>query len=205
MLSLVKLFQMPWFDRCLINFNSNFELTSQQQLIYNCSINLLTEEEQNILVKLEQLSPIFSDLAESRENLDLISIGNRGFTDCYINMFTEADYNTPVISEKSIKPFVTGQLWAIFGNSVLPKHLEDLGFDLFQDYITTNSGIETMHGMDKLRYDLDYTLLQITNLLPNIESVWNDTYLRRQENFRLVHSTEFLQMLRSNLNLFFKG
>jgi hypothetical protein len=215
LIALVRLFKQGWFNKCLINFTLEDAMNYQQKIIYDASLKLLTDEELTILDQIVKTGPYVADPSEiikveSRDyctEIDLLSIDNIGFTDCYINMLTESDYDIQFITEKSIKPFLTGQLWAVFGNQDLSNHLKELGLDIMEDYLTPNFKFDdpNLHALDRLRKDVEQTISQISNLLPNIEEVWDATYCRRKYNYELVRSPKFLEMLRRPIVSYLKG
>lgn len=199
LISLLKLYNQNWFDKCLINLVTPDMVADYQNDIFNASCQLLNSSETKLLAELIKLAPIIADTTETYHDVNLNSVNNSGYTDCYICMFTEADYPSSFITEKSIKPFLSGQLTAVIGNSTLPKHLKKLGFEIFEEYI--DIGLDTPDqpdGLDTLRNKLDILLNQLSNLLPIIDDIWNVTYLRRKHNYELVKDPNFLLQLKSN-------
>lgn len=200
LISLLKLYQRDWFNNCLLNFQTIESMSEHQQLMLDNAIGFLTEYEKEVLQRLCDELPF---VADESDNLDrLQSISNRGFSECCINMFTEADYDMPFLTEKSIKPFLSGQFTAVLGNGQLYAHLRELGFDLFSEYInidiTPRKPINCMY--DTLRYRLETLLNQITKLIPMIDKVWDTTYNRRKHNYDLARSPELLNQLTQPLN-----
>ena len=197
LLLLTKLYEQPWFDKCLINFSTS-NITELQTLIYQSSLRLLTADELSIIQQIQNQSPIIADPFESCDSI--VSINNRGFTNCYISMFTEANYNSPFITEKSIKPFMSGQFNAVFGADGLVDHLNELGFEPLDNYLNLAIQTNISDPLTSLRNLLEEIIVnQISKLVDNIEQVWNDTYQIRKYNYELVRSIEFKYTLQRSL------
>jgi len=199
LLSLLALYKQTWFTTCLLNLLPIAQMNSSQLQGYQNGILLLTKDELLSLNELFKLAPIVAD--DTDDQREIVNIQNRAFTDCYINMFTESDYAKPFITEKSIKPFLSGQFTAVMAHKGVYTHLQDLGFDLFQEYINLEFNIIDINDA---RNAINNVIDQISKLLPNIEQVWNDTYIRRKHNYELAISpalrSELCRELTEQLN-----
>jgi hypothetical protein len=64
------------------------------------------------------------------------SLDGPTWTDSYVNLISETTiFDKVFITEKTWKPIVCGQLFLLFGNPGSIAHLQDLGVDVFDDYI----------------------------------------------------------------------
>jgi hypothetical protein len=189
-LSLISLYKQTWFNTCLINLLPIDKMNASQLQGYQAGILSLDSTELETMNELFKLAPLVADKTDDQR--EIVNVQNRAFTDCYINMFTESDYARPFITEKSIKPFLTGQFTAVLAHNGLYNHLRELGFDLLSDYINLDFEIK---NVSDVRLAINNVVDQIDKLLPNIEQAWKDTYTRRQHNYNLARSPA----LRSNL------
>lgn len=139
-----------------------------------------------------KLAPLVADATDTQH--EIVNLENRAFYDSYINVFTESDYPAPFATEKCVKPFLSGQFFAVVGCPDMYAHLKDLGFDLFDDYIP-------MPTHDNLRPVLDELITSIKNLLPNIHEAWNSTYERRLHNYELSRSSKLRNTLTDSLRI----
>lgn len=179
LLSLISLYKQKWFDTCLINLLPTAQMNTSQLQGYQNGIVWLNENELVLLDGLFKLAPLVAD--DTDDQLEIVHIQNRAFTQCYINMLTESDYCNLFITEKSIKPFLSGQFFAIIAHRGVYTHLQDLGFDLLLDYIDVRS-------TENARAHIDSVVQQISTLLPNIKQAWDNTYKRRKHNYELARS-----------------
>lgn len=184
LLSLLALYKQKWFNTCLINLLPINQMNASQLQSYQHGIQSMPPDEISSLQDLFRLAPFVAD--DTDNQLEIANIQNRAFTHCYINMFTESDYCNLFITEKSIKPFLSGQFFAILAHTKMYEHLHELGFDLLNEYIDMQTIENTQ---DNLRNHIDTTINQISNLLPNIKQVWDDTYIRRKHNYELARSS----------------
>lgn len=203
MLILLELYKRMDFKYCLINLPAldtlgDFRMqglkTSFSDLV---RISDMTATEQQLIDEMFKLAPLVADPTDSQA--EIINLKNKAFYDSYINIFTESDYGSasPYVTEKSIKPFLSGQFFAIFGHPKSYLHLKELGFDLFEDYLP-------MPQHEDFRQNIKELLDSITNLIPKIRLAWDETYDRRMHNYTLARSPELreklCQHLRTHLN-----
>jgi len=87
-----------------------------------------------------------------------------------------------------VKPFLSGQFFAVFNNPAAYQHLKDLGFDLFEDYLP-------MPQYDNFRQNIKELMESINNLIHKIDTVWDATYERRLHNYQLSRSAELRDRL----------
>lgn len=185
-LTLLALYTRMNFKSCLINLPTLDTLNnSQTQSLKNSFIHL-TLTEQQLVNKMFELAPLVADPADLQE--ELVNLDNSAFHNSYINIFTESDYPNPFVTEKSVKPFLSGQFFAVFGNPAAYLHLKELGFDLFEDYLP-------MPQHKNFRKNINELMDLMCNLIPKISSVWDDTYDRRLHNYTLARSIKLRNKL----------
>jgi hypothetical protein len=165
-------------------------MDTDQSAVLNAAIAQLTPSELGTLGELSKVLPLVADHNDSHE---FISTRNLCYTDCYINAMVESDYDTPFLTEKSLKPYFSGQFSAVLGNNRIYDHLTDLGVDTMQDYLdlSTDTG--------DFGERVDQTLHKVSALLPNIEQVWHDTYERRLYNYNYVRSVKFTDKMENKI------
>jgi hypothetical protein len=189
-LVLLNLYKHMNFKSCLINLPLLSELTGSQTESLKNSFNWLTVSEQQLVDEMFKMAPLVADPTDVE--VELVDLNNIAFHDSYINIFTESDYDNPFVTEKSVKPFLSGQFFAVFGHPTAYLHLKELGFDLFEDYLP-------MPQNEDFRQNLQELMNTITRLIPNIDSIWDSTYERRLRNYNLSRSTELRDNLCSHL------
>ena len=125
-----------------------------------------------------------------------LSINHPAFNDAYINIISEHLYNKTFLSEKTVKPIAAGQLFLMAGPKDSIKHLEDLGFDVYRDYIDhthydSESDWQTrLQKMLDVAQDLSTQDLHSTNVA---------TVNRRERNREYLFSSEFKDVIFSQL------
>jgi hypothetical protein len=191
MLTFIQLVKQPWFHRCLVNLSKKEELTESQQHTFNSSSSELLIDEIQEVEELYQLAPITADPTDNKD--EIVNIKNKGFTDAYINIMTEADYPANFVTEKSIKPFLSGQIPAVLAHPKVYQHLEELGFDLLSDCINLNTST-----LD-VRKNINTLMEQIANIEHTIEEKWESSYTRRLHNYNLIRDPALFNMLTSEL------
>lgn len=189
LLFLLKFVQQDWFNKCLVNYLPENILTDFQKKILYSSVQQLSPQE---LFNLNQFhidfpNGLVADINDDR--LELQYINNCANTDCYINFMIESEYDLPFITEKTIKPYLCGQFSAVLGNNLLYNHLEEIGIDIFKDYLDMY-----VPNVD-IRERVDLTIEKLSKFMFNIEQSWIETYPRRLENYNYVRSTSFVDKL----------
>lgn len=192
MLLFIALHKQNWFDRCLFNLQEINKMTPSQLQGYTNGCYSLTQDEKEQFNTLFKLAPVVADITDTQS--EILNIENTGFKDAYVNIFTESDY--PIgnfITEKSIKPFLSGQFPAVIAHPTVYKHLAELGFDMLSDYIDLNT--DTLD----IRQNIAHLMNEIEQLTVNIEEKWNDSYTKRLHNYNLARSPELINMLTKDL------
>jgi hypothetical protein len=194
-LILLSLYQSMQFESCLVNLPKLDTLTESQAQSLKNSYMHLTSTEKLLVDEMFKLAPLTADPADLQD--ELVNLENSAFHNSYINIFTESDYSNPFVTEKSVKPFLSGQFFAVFCHPDAYLHLKELGFDLFEDYLP-------MPQHKNFRQNLKELMTMINELIPKIQLVWDHTYDRRLHNYTLARSSELRDklcyVLRTHLN-----
>jgi hypothetical protein len=185
-LILLALYKDMNFESCLINLPEQHTLTASQSQSLHHSFVYLSKLEQQTVDNMFKMAPIVADSTDLQ--IEIVELNNKAFGDSYINIFTESDYPKPFVTEKSVKPFLSGQFFAVFNNPAAYQHLKDLGFDLFEDYLP-------MPQYDNFRQNIKELMESINNLIHKIDTVWDATYERRLHNYQLSRSAELRDRL----------
>ena len=117
------------------------------------------------------------------------SIDMPAYNDSYCNLVTETSiYNETIfVSEKTWRPFMSGQFGLWLSNPGLVDFLRRCGFDLFDD-IFSGHAYDKELNLNK-RIDLIHQVLdQIMSM--DLDQVFMDTLYRRQANLDLFYSQQ---------------
>lgn len=188
----MQLIKQTWFSKCLVNLDDYDTLTESQLNSLKSTVASLTATEKRDLDELFSLAPLRADITDSRE--EIVDINNRAFRDSYINIMSESDYPSNFVTEKSIKPFLAGQLPAVLANAKVYTHLTELGFDLLSEYVDLN----TTHTTG-IREKVTQLLAQVSTIENNIEDIWASTYHQRLHNYNLIRDPVLYNKLTSKL------
>lgn len=176
------------FDKCQVNLPLYSNLTpSQKTSLENAKWYIKSQE---VISEMWAMAPIVADEADMQDEIS--NIDNTAFKDSYINLFTESDYPNVFPTEKCIKPFLSGQFYAVFAHPEVYEHLIELGFDLLDDYYTVTNG-------DNFDKQLESLLTSIDTNKTIINQQWQETYNRRLNNYMLVRSYELRDKITKNL------
>jgi hypothetical protein len=178
-LLLLALYADMNFESCLVNLSKLDTLTDSQAQSLQHSFVYLTKDEKSMVGSMFESAPIVADANDSQ--IEIVSLENRAFSDSYVNLFSESDYPRPFVTEKSVKPFLSGQFFAVFNEPGAYLHLKELGFDLFEDYLPMPQHLDFRQNVKEL-------MRTIGNLIPNLGKIWDATYQRRLHNYRLSRS-----------------
>lgn len=125
-LSYLILKSKSYFDEMVFTFGNRAP--------HYCLNNLLTAEENKQFKLLPQ--NVSHTVDDKTCGID-ISIDHPAFLETYINLVTETsiDENINLLSEKTFKPIVAGQLFILVAAPGAIKFLRDIGIDTFDDII----------------------------------------------------------------------
>jgi len=200
--------EQSWFDKITYSFLNQIE----DRLEAVCIKEFLTVQEREKIKSLECLLPIMCK-SESTVDKELIpimwmdgasSVASPDYQNHAINLVTETSLTEGVIlTEKSCKPFMAYQIPIIVGPIGANQFLQDIGLDMFADYVPWHSwDNETDHKlkMQKIVAFLDQLLAGPT-AEQDILNMHQQSHLRLIKNKERFHSQEFLNLLTQQLNL----
>jgi hypothetical protein len=145
----------------------------------------LTENEKQQFNLLEHTVKFLTD---ERNDIDL-SIDHPAYQETYVNLVTETNIrrSTPMLSEKTFKPIVAGQLFILIASPGAVQFLRDIGIDTFDDIID--------HYYDTVidpRSRIDLALDQIDQLdHVDLKSIYDQIRPRLIKNSEYFLSQEF--------------
>ena len=126
-----------------------------------------------------------------------VGTSHPAYTECYVNLVTETNvyYDTPMLSEKTFKPILAGQLFILLASPGAVKFLRDIGIDTFDDIIdhSYDNTIDIRSRIQQISTQLD----QLYQL--DLDKIYNDIKPRLRKNSEFLRSQEF----RSQFNLNF--
>jgi hypothetical protein len=181
----IKLRQRPYFDQLLFSMNNNFDLAE-------CRLETQIEFWNDQIV--EQFQSLLSTQELNQGHYQDHSINHPAYSNSYVNYVTETSIRTKEIfcSEKTWKPFMSGQFGIWLSN---PGHVEFLrftGLDVFDDVF------------DNHHYDVESNLNQRIDLIHatidhimsiDLDKVYQATLSRRQANIDRFYSDMFEAVL----------
>jgi hypothetical protein len=137
-----------------------------------------------------------------------VGVGHPIYRECAINLVTETSITEGVmLSEKTCKPFMAYQIPIIVGPIGCSQFLEDLGLDMFADYIPWRTWDSVADHKLRIRRIVEF----VDGLLANPEAIvlahqgFRDRLIKNKLYF---HSTEFENMLLRQIGkqkLFYSG
>ena len=200
--------EQPWFNKITYSFLNKID----SRLDASCIKEFLDEQEREKIKSLDHLLPInvTSELGVEKNKIPTMwmggasSVGSPEYRDHAINLVTETSLTEGVIlTEKTCKPFLAYQIPVILGPIGANKFLQDMGLDMFEDYIPWHTwDNETDHKlkMQKIVSFLDQLLAGPT-AEQDILLMHQQMHPRLVRNKERFHSREFLDLLTSQLNL----
>lgn len=200
--------EQSWFEKISYSFLNKIS----NRLDAICIKQFLDEQEREKIKSLDHLLPINikSELNVANNKIPIMwidgasSVAAPEYQDHAINLVTETSLTEGIIlTEKTCKPFLAYQIPIIIGPVGANKFLQDLGLDMFEDYVPWRTwDSETDH---KLKMQKIVTFLN--QLLSNSTAEQDILLIHQQMHPRLVrnkqrfHSQEFLDLLTCQLNL----
>jgi hypothetical protein len=180
----IKLKRKPYFNQLLFTMLYEYD---HQSVRRHTSPRFYNKE---IIAEFEKLIPT----ERANTTFDGHTIALPGFYDSYTNFVTETSVydDTIFISEKTWKPFMSGQLGIWLSNPGTVKFLRDIGLDVFDDIFydhTYDSEVNLNARIDQLHQLID----QIMTV--DIDSIWNNTLPRRQANIDLLYGDKLETVL----------
>jgi hypothetical protein len=200
--------EQPWFNKITYSFLNKIG----DRLEAICIKKFLDEPEREKIKFLDHLLPInaTSELGVEKNKIPTMwidgasSVGSPEYRDHAINLVTETSLTEGVIlTEKTCKPFLAYQIPVILGPIGANKFLQDMGLDMFEDYIpwrTWDNEINHKFKIQKIVTFLDQLLAGPT-AEQDILLMHQQMHPRLVRNKERFHSREFLDLLTSQLNL----
>lgn len=169
----VKLKQLLFANEMYITFYQQYP--NSNQFITNDSISDLDDNIKHLFFKeFNQLLINFND----QEQRTIMSIDYTGHHQSMLNVITETYHDAVYLSEKTFKPIRAKQLFLMCGSAYSIKHLRELGFDTFDDYIDHDyydTELDWKKRIDKMHE----VLLGVYSQIPTI---YLETEYRRNNN-----------------------
>jgi hypothetical protein len=124
-----------------------------------------------------------------------VGVGHPVYNQCAVNLVTETSVTEGVIvSEKTCKPFMAYQIPIIVGPVGGSQFLQDIGFDMFSDYIPWQTWDHVLDHKLRIRMIVEF----VNSLLANPEAIvathqrFQDRLIKNKEYF---HSPAFENLL----------
>lgn len=200
--------EQSWFEKISYSFLNKVS----NRLDAICIKQFLDEQEREKIKSLDHLLPINikSELNVDNDNIPIMwmdgasSVAALEYQDHAINLVTETSLTEGIIlTEKTCKPFLAYQIPIIIGPVGANKFLQDLGLDMFEDYVpwrTWDSETDHKLKMQKIVTFLDQ-LLSNSTAEQDILLMHQQMHPRLVRNKQRFHSQEFLDLLTCQLNL----
>jgi hypothetical protein len=183
----------PWEHRKLVylelskkDYFNQMVFTFALRKDYVPSTTLLTENESIEFADLQ--NPVTFIDNDSVAGIDL-SINHPAYLETYINLVTETTVSadTPMLSEKTFKPIIAGQMFVLVASPGAVQFLRDIGIDTFDDIID--------HSYDTVidvRERIQLALVQIDRLVKlDLEELYDRIKPRLIQNSKYFLSQEF--------------
>jgi hypothetical protein len=134
---LLLLHNKSWFDK----IDYSFILPMEDRLENKFAISpYITEEEKAIIRNIP--TPIFLDYEDNADDIEFVSfdggvnVNTPAYARCAINLVTETSLTEGVLlTEKTNKAIMAYQIPILITNPGANKFLEDIGIDMFSDYV----------------------------------------------------------------------
>jgi len=141
---------------------------------------ILTVEEQKIYQALPQAVEFLA--SDATVGIDL-TLNHPAYQESYVNLVTETTVVSPMLSEKTFKPILAGQLFVLIASPGAIQFLRDIGIDTFDDIID--------HSYDQI-LDPKQRIIQALVQIDQLDRIdLNAIYYII--NPRLVKNSEFLR------------
>jgi hypothetical protein len=180
-LTYIELSKKPYFNDMIFSFKN-------RPVAYDVGIGLnLTIEDND---QFSRLPPEVKFISDDTNGIDL-TIDHAAYRETYINLVTETTISavTPMLSEKTFKPIVAGQLFVLIASPGAVQFLRDIGIDTFDDIID--------HTYDTVLDDRTriYSAIQQIDRLTSLDlaEIYNQIKPRLLRNSEFLKSSEFKQ------------
>ena len=186
----LQLAHKSYFNELVFSYGNRQEKNPYD---YSNELQLMPNE----IDKLLKLPDHVKFIADEISEID-VTTNHPAYLETYINLVTETTINglMPMLSEKTFKPIVTGQLFILVAAPGAIQFLRDIGIDTFDDIID--------HSYDMIidsRLRLEAVISQVDHLMTlNIEQIYTQIKPRLQRNSEYFMSTEFRQQFSLTFN-----
>jgi hypothetical protein len=146
----------------------------------------LTVEEQEVYQALPQAVEFIA--SDATVGIDL-TLNHPAYQESYVNLVSETtvEASTPMLSEKTFKPIVAGQMFVLIACPGAVQFLRDIGIDTFDDIID--------HSYDQIsdtRQRIAQALVQIDQLgRMDLNAIYHTINPRLAKNSEFLRSDEF--------------
>jgi len=181
----IKLREKSYFNKMLFTMNDNFDLEE-------CRLETQIEFCNDDIIKKFQSLLLTEELKQVQYQDH--STFHPAYTDSYVNYVTETSIRTSEIfcSEKTWKPFITGQFGIWLSNPGHVQFLRAVGLDVFDD-VFAGHAYDSEHNLNR-RIDQIHALIDRIMSI-DLTSMYQDTYARRQANVDRFYSDDFENLL----------
>ena len=201
------LVEKSWFNN--VGYSFYAKVGYQQKLNFQSRLNdvvivqSLSQQERDLAESYGHLLPIQIPGDENAEQKRMWSNGSTSidswiYNDYAMNLITETSLTDGILlTEKTCKPFMTYQIPIIIGPVGANKFLEDIGLDMFSDYIPWKTwDNETDHKL-KMRKIVEFLdqLLSSPSAEQDILSMHQSFHTRLIKNKEYFHSKELENIL----------
>ena len=168
----LMLLEKPYINRCLVRLYNMIQTNHDYYGHFD-----LTTKEINQWKKIQPTLPTkVSDGFKIVWHLDHLA-----FSDTYLHLVSESTSKNKIfLTEKTWQPIAAGQLFLVWGNTSIIRHLRTLGVDTFDDIIDHSYDLEInpRTRLEKIHREID----RLSDL--DFEIIYENTQDRRMENLR---------------------
>lgn len=145
---------------------------------------ILTIEEQEIYQALPQAVEFL--VSDATVGIDL-TLDHPAYQESYVNLVTETTVVTPMLSEKTFKPIIAGQLFVLVAAPGAVQFLRDIGIDTFDDIIDHSYDLIT-----DTRTRINKVLEQVDQLIEkDLSTIYSSIKNRLEQNSIYMRSQKF--------------
>ncbi len=161
-------------------------------------LNLINFEEYRNLLPIRQDDPKDLELDSKLNFSNDHSITHNAYTQCYCNIVTESEceeypyynnINLPIVSEKSYKPLIAGQIPIMLAARGHIAYFKELGFEMMEDLLPVNYDI--MNVIQKIE-----SIVMIVSKGKEFIEDFYFTHLKEiQHNYELINSDKVEELI----------
>ena len=193
---LMLMYNKPWIDK--VDFS--FILPMGDRLDNKPVISKYITEEEKQVIKLIP-TPIFLDYERDIPNIPMMyntgasSVNGLAYTRNAVNLVTETSLTDgTVLTEKTAKAIMAYQIPVLVTNPGQCQFLEDIGIDMFSDYVPWQTWDQIKDHKERMQKIVDFvdTIMQDTNAILKTHQDFHPRLIKNKERF---HSDEFSNLL----------